>query len=394
VAQVRRISWVLLAREPFRLFFPLAVAVGLVGVALWPLHFSGLVAFYPGQSHARVMAYGFFTGFILGFLGTALPRLLSAEPFRAAEIASFVGLYLGTVVCALDNKFFWSDGLFIVLLGLFCLMLLRRLLMRRDVPPPSFILVGLGLLCGIAGAVLSILVNRWEDAFFCAALQHLLAYQGYMLLPILGVGTFLLPRFFGLPNRQDFKESRRPPPGWLRPFWTAFGVGLLVLGSFGIEVAGWVRLGPGVRLLVSAGYLACEVPLYRGGGGPNSSSLMLRVGIVFVLLGFAAIIIYPGYRIAMLHLTLVGGFAVITLVVATRVIYGHSGQGKLLQTRSRWLTVAVSLMLLGMITRVTGDFLPKVLYSHYSYGAVLWIIAVLLWSVYVLPKVRVPDPEE
>src|ERR1043165_9018907 len=39
----------LLAREPFRLFFPAATVAGIVGVALWPLHLLGFIANYPGQ---------------------------------------------------------------------------------------------------------------------------------------------------------------------------------------------------------------------------------------------------------------------------------------------------------------------------------------------------------
>ena len=58
----------LFAREPFRLFFPFAVLAGIVGVALWPLHFWGMVEWYPGQTHARIMAYGLFGGFIFDVL--------------------------------------------------------------------------------------------------------------------------------------------------------------------------------------------------------------------------------------------------------------------------------------------------------------------------------------
>ena len=394
VTESQGIDWKLLCAEPFRLFFPLAVVVGLIGVALWPLHFAGFVEFYPGQSHARVMAYGFFTGFFMGFLGTALPRMLGSASFRPFEIGLLLALYLATVFCTLENKFEWGDTLFLLLLGAFCLVLFQRIWSRRDVPPPSFILVGLAMLCGLSGATLSLWVSRTEDAFFAATLQHLLAYQGYILLPILGVGAFLLPRFFDLPNRQEFAESRTPPPGWTRQFAIALAAGALIIGSFWLEATGWARGGPALRLVISAVYLAREVPIYRGSQGPNSAALMLRLGFLCVLLGFLAMVIYPGYRIAVLHLTLVGGFAVITLVVATRVIFGHSGNGRLLKLRSRWLTIAVSLMMLGMITRVTGDFLPEGLTSHYSYGAALWIVAVLLWSVYVLPKVLRPDPED
>jgi len=59
-----------------------------------------------------------------------------------------------------------------------------------------------------------------------------------------------------------------------------------------------------------------------------------------------------------------------------------------LQGRNRWLLVAIGLMLFAMATRISGDFWPKIMASHYVYGAIVWIAGVLLWSYYVLPKVR------
>jgi uncharacterized protein involved in response to NO len=91
--------------------------------------------------------------------------------------------------------------------------------------------------------------------------------------------------------------------------------------------------------------------------------------------------------VALLHFTLVGGFAIITFVVATRVVFGHSGQLDRLKGRNPWLLAAIALMLLGMATRISADFLPKVLASHYIYGAVSWIAGLLLWAAFVLPKV-------
>jgi len=55
----------------------------------------------------------------------------------------------------------------------------------------------------------------------------------------------------------------------------------------------------------------------------------------------------------------------------------------------RWLLIAVGLMLFGMATRISGDFWQKILASHYIYGALLWVAGVLLWAIYVLPKVFV-----
>jgi uncharacterized protein involved in response to NO len=75
-------------------------------------------------------------------------------------------------------------------------------------------------------------------------------------------------------------------------------------------------------------------------------------------------------------------------------VFGHSGNLDLLKGRNRWLLIAVGLMWLGMATRVSGDFWPKVLVSHYIYGAILWIAGVLLWAIIVLPKVLIADSED
>ena len=96
---------------------------------------------------------------------------------------------------------------------------------------------------------------------------------------------------------------------------------------------------------------------------------------------------FPAFRVSLLHLTLIGGFAVITFTVATRVVFGHSGNLEKLKSRNGWLLVAVGLMLFGMATRISGDLWPKIMAYHYIYGAVLWIAGVLLWSSCVLPKV-------
>ena len=51
-------------------------------------------------------------------------------------------------------------------------------------------------------------------------------------------------------------------------------------------------------------------------------------------------------------------------------------------------------MLFGMATRISGDIWPRVLVSHYSYGAVLWVLGTLVWAIKVLPKTRTLDQDE
>ena len=110
-----------LQEEPFRIFFPLAVFCGIAGVAVWPLHFTGWLPHYPGPGHTRLMVLGFFGGFILGFLGTALPRMLSTPPFHKILLRFGLGLYLAIALLNFIGINQVSDMLsWILLTGLVC----------------------------------------------------------------------------------------------------------------------------------------------------------------------------------------------------------------------------------------------------------------------------------
>lgn len=381
--------------EPFRLFFPAAVLAGIIGVSLWPLHFIGWMEFYPGQLHARLMASGFFGGIIVGFLGTAMPRMLSAAPFKLWQSATLLGVHLLMILSLAGGKQFWGDALFLILLGGFAACVAVRATQRQDTPPPGFVLVGLGLACVAAGTLLSLMLarNQGEPDVFWTSLQRLLSYQGFVLLPILGVGPFILPRFFGQPSPHNFPEMLIPTPAWARKALLALAAGIVILGSFIIEARGGLRLAYAVRFATTLAYLLVEMPFRNAPGARHTLGAGVRVAFVLLVSGFLAVACLPGQRVALLHLTLVGGFALISFLVATRVVFGHSGNLERLKDRNRWLIVALALMLLGLATRITGDFKPSILPTHYSYGALAWIAGVLLWSWRVLPKVAVARPE-
>ncbi|MEP6664582.1 MAG: NnrS family protein, partial [Verrucomicrobiota bacterium] len=188
-------------KEPFRIFFPAAVLAGIIGVSLWPLYFWGVTQFYPGQTHARIMIGGLFGGFIFGFLGTAMPRMLSANPFRLIEILPLLALHLAMVFSLAAGKIFMGDVLFLTLLISFFICVAVRATKRKDTPPPGFVLVGVAFLCVTAGTILSLIQNFREIDLFWISLQRLLSYQGFVLFPILGIGPFILPRLFGMPNQ-------------------------------------------------------------------------------------------------------------------------------------------------------------------------------------------------
>jgi uncharacterized protein involved in response to NO len=382
-----------LAAEPFRIFFPAAVVAGIIGVSLWPLHFAGVAKLYPGLSHARIMAYGLFGGLVFGFLGTAMPRMLSTAAFNRLEVFVLLSVYIAMNTLYATARIVYGDASFLLLLIAFGICIGRRFPSRKDTPPPGFVLVLLGLLCAMAGTTLAIMANYSDEPPARPLLQHLLSYQGFVLLPILGVGAFVLPRFFGLPNPHDLPEAKKPGATWFAKAWPALTAGALILVSFWLEADGWYRLGPAIRFATSLGYVVFELPLFQPSKIKNAFSLLLRLAFIFLLAGFLFVSLFPKYRVSLLHLTLIGGFAVVTFCVATRVIFGHSGNMALMKQPNRWLYVATGLMWFAMLTRVSGDFWPKIMASHYIYGAIVWTIGVILWSWKVLPKVLQRDAE-
>ena len=382
------------AREPFRIFFPLAVLAGILGVALWPLHLLGLFQWYPGQVHARLMANGFFGGFIFGFLGTAMPRMLSAKPFTSLETGMLMLAWLAMTIAYSFGSLVLGDALMLGVLVCFATFMLPRAANRKDIPPPGFILVLLGLVSAFFGAGLSVLLSYLELDLFWTNLQRLLAFQGAILFPIMGVAPFILPRFFGTRSSHDFPETLVPNRSWVAKAALAFSAGILVIFSWVLEAASHFHSAYAVRFGVVLAYLLLELPWRSGPDATHSFGAFIRTAFAGIVGGFLAIAVLPEYRVGLLHITLMGGFALITFVVATRVVFGHSGKISALRKPTRWIWVLPGLMLLAMATRVSGDLWPAIMRTHYIYGGLLWIITVLAWAVLVLPKVLVFDDSE
>lgn len=57
-----------ICREPYRLFFPLGVWMGAVGISPWFLYAMGLSDSYSGYFHSSMQMLVYMNCFIIGFL--------------------------------------------------------------------------------------------------------------------------------------------------------------------------------------------------------------------------------------------------------------------------------------------------------------------------------------
>jgi len=334
------------------------------------------------------MIEGFMASFIIGFLGTAGPRITSTVHFTRVEVVTLLTFVLLAAGLHFGGSHGAADAVFVFCLASFVVVLGRRFVKRTSSPPPNFALVGLGLFNGLVG---SLLIALFEDRIYSTQYRigALFLEQGFVLLPVLGVAPFFLSRLLGLSVEEEMPESRQLPSGWIKRAAFAAATGVLVDLTFIAESLDLTKIGGWTRVVVIVGYLVARMPRQ----GRSFLADCLRTGSVMLVLGVLVEAIGPQYRIGAIHIIFISGFSFIVLTVATRVIFGHSGQRHLLEKRLSFFVVIGLLIFGATLSRYVADLAPEARNIHLIGAAFLWLIAMLIWMGKVLPKVLVADPE-
>jgi uncharacterized protein involved in response to NO len=376
--------------EPFRIFFPLGLCLGMIGVALWPLYVWHAIEFYPATAHVRLMIEGLMGSFIVGFLGTAGPRLLDARPLGGLEVFALFALQLLSAVLHLARNQTAGDIVFLVLLLVFLGTMATRARSAQELPPPNFVLVLFGFVNAIAGIFLITAAKSIMNGSFANQLGGLMLNEGFILFPILGVGAFFFPKLLGgaKPEPSDLQIAATL---WVKRAAIALLTGLVIWASFVLEALGWVRTAALVRGLTTLAYFVMQGHLLEKPSGPPFLAHCFRLGALLLVAGLFLPAALPGYRLANLHLTFIGGFSIILFTVSTRVIIGHAGQSHLFRKRLRFLVAALTLLVIAMIARVGADFVPPARNSHLVYAALIWLIAASVWAVALGPKLSLSE---
>ena len=389
----RRPSWLSLCpAEPFRIFFPLGTLLGVSGVSLWPLFFTGMHKFYPGFMHSRLMIHGFLAAFVIGFLGTAMPRLLSAPALRAREVWTLLVLHMTVAGLHIAHKDFAGDALFVLELVIFAALLFSRVGRRGELPPPGFVFVGLGYLSGLIGTSLWLAGTQGWVSGSAMLLGGLWLNQAFSLLQIHGVGSFLIPRFLGLPDLVPMSEERIASPAWRKRATFSLVLGVVFLGSYWLEAA-YAEIKPAaiLRGCVALAYVLVMVPIHRTPKPGKTVPLAVNLAMLALLVGLIFPLFWPGQRVAGLHVIFIGGFSLVTFTVATRVVLGHSGNEAMFDTRLPSLRIVAFLIIASTVMRAGADFLAETRPTGMNWAAYVWMIAATIWAVFILPKVRIAD---
>lgn len=376
-----------LAAEPYRIFFASGALWSIFGVALWPLFYAQQLGFYPSFVHARIMIEAFGGAFVVGFLGTAGPRMATAPKLRPPELFWLFALHQACGISHLTLHLAWGDAFFIALLASLLLCLVIRVVkFRKEAPPPQMLLALTGLACGIAGAALLLAPATLMDPQRFR-LANLLLYQGLLLPPVLGIGSFVFPRMLG----GDFGDPKTAEQGRAKLIRSIVAAVLLV-GSFFLEAFGQVIIGYALRAIVAASYLLIEVRWKTSQNGSLTTGLFWALGLG--LLGIGISPFYYAQHVSVEHLLYIGGFGMLILIVGSRVLFGHSGDLEGFFVTSKWVRFLIFLGILAATTRATPAWVPSTMVSHHIYAAWTWGALAFCWLFWHRHRFGKRDNEE
>jgi hypothetical protein len=211
--------------------------------------------------------------------------------------------------------------------------------------------------------------------------------QCFVLLPVLGVAPFFIRRLLDLPSSDEEESLGRPRARWQLAF--AILTGLVVIASVSLDVLQASRVGAGLRAIAVAVYMVSSLP-FRG---RTPLAQAMRFALFSTAAGYLLLAAMPLQRLGLLHIVLMTGFNLVAFTVATRVVFGHSGNLDRLAKPMWFFRIMVGLLFLAMLARVAADFSPRSRGAHLISAAICWLAGALLWILCVLPKVRLVEAE-
>lgn len=371
----------LLRTEPFRIFFPLALVIGVAGISHWLLLSTGAIGSYYGFFHAVTQMQAFLLAFAAGFLLTAIPKRTQSAPASPIEIGALAVLLPAISILTFLELTVSGQLAYFLTLALLTQFAVRRFLSRSSGrrPPASFVLVPLGFAAGFSGSILHSIALHADVSSATRGLGRALVFQGLFLCLTLGIGAFFLPLALRGEAAADLdKASRKSILGYLLG-------GLVMLGGLALEEAGFYRIGPLIRGVAAVAILIGS-GAYRLPAQPGANRFLVWTSAWAVPLGMLGIAAMPEHRLAALHISFIGGFGLLAFAVAAHVTLGHGG---FYEKQRGWPIAVIGygvLFGLAVVARALATTTSIYYLNWVGVAAALWLAGALVWGAFLLPK--------
>lgn len=368
--------------EPYRLLFPVGIGLGLIGVLPWLSLRLGLGFFTdPIGFHGRLMFWGFLAAFVAGFLMTAAPKMSGTWAARPWEVAVIGCLLLAHLVVLALFGIGVGAGVAVLLPAFLLFFLGRRLRHRGQTPPAMFIFVPVGLISGALGLLM--LAGAGALSPEMARFARHLAYDSFILNLIVGLGSRLVPVLSRVQGALSPHEAGRTR--WIHqlPVLLALNV------SFPLEDFVSRPAGQALRAAVLGVVLIRGFRVFAPRARPGFLSLGLRAAAVMLVVPHFFLPFFPAWELHLLHIVYIGGFSLMTLMIAVRVVLAHGGEALEFELHTRALGMIVGTFLIAALVRGLWPLLsPGRIFDVAAGVSFLWMFALGVWWLKVGRKIQ------
>ena len=380
--------------DPYRVLFPIGIAAALAALLPWVLFAASqapwwpvpMLPLWPGPEHAALMVQGFELAFIAGFLLTAMPAFTHGPrctPRELFVVSALVAAYV--VLRVLDLP----AAAFVYLAALLALAftVARRVRPGAAAPPEEFLLVGTGLALGLAGAVVQALVAAGVLPLMSERAGVRCVSLGMLPALVLGLGGLLVPTFAMMNNPLEIVGVARAGD---RPKRRVFVIviALLLVAAVNAEFAGFSTAAAWARAVAAIASTQLAWKVWRLPGRRDRLSWALWTAGWCVALGFTAAAVFPVHRVEAWHVAFVGGYALLTLGIGTRVVVSHGGHA-MSEERVVLSSAALVCVALATLVRAFGPaFDPAHATLQHMLAAVFASAAFIAWLAAAWPRIR------
>ncbi|MDO8580066.1 MAG: NnrS family protein [Candidatus Omnitrophota bacterium] len=392
-------------REPYRLFFPFGVWMGVVGISPWLLYAMGLTKTYSGFFHSSMLTLVYLNCFIIGFLLTFIPRFTGTFYANRAELFSFLFLFIGIAVFLRQEQWAAAQMVYLGWLTLLLVFLMRRIPHRKNEggkPPMELIWIPVAILHAFVGTMLMLLVHWQIVPPWILKVGRPMMEQGFLMSIVLGIGGFLIPRILGTYQAQSSGgccggcacSAKKISATKKAVVFHLICAGVL-FASFWLQGLEWTRLSYVFQgMVATAEFLWTRtLPKYPRDAGFYGKLSWVSCWMIVVGLWGAAV--FPKYSIEMLHITFIGGFSLMTFAIATMVVLSHGGEAEQLKKPIWVLWVVLGAILFTLFKRLAVIFFPGAFFKMLGIASSAWIIGALVWLIYIFPRLfYIPREDE
>jgi len=380
-------------REPYRLFFPIGILWAVVATSHWIALQLGWATNMAPLYHGYLQILGFGGCFATGFLMTALPMFLGSYSAKRWEVLIGLGLALLTGILLVFDLYKPALAAFLGQVALLIAFGLRRYLETGGMPAPPVIYIAWGLVHAALGTFIAIFPLPGIPR-----LGERMLEQGMLLSFIMGIGSFLGARLLGTFQPPAWLIRPRPGKAFVPPpvrFTQVFAAcGLVLFLSFFVEALVNGTAGRALRAAVVTFQFMTFANIHKRPPTHQFVVHLLHASYWLIVVGLWLAVAWPWGDIVALHVTFIGGFGLMMLVMGLRVVASHGGAESLwsgARPFHTWIAVATAC---AVLVRVGAPIFPAWYLPLLALAAALWNVALLVWAITLLPKVRPSCREE